>query len=307
MKRLFIFLVFVVFLLSSCTSSTQPPAVQTQEQIKPSLVPATPTPTTAPTETPQPSPTPIPPTETPLPPTDTPTAIPPTNTQPPPTVDIQAAIKSANIILFEDLFFSRYVKKALDDGGYTYTDVGDRLGTFQKELLSDTKWDLIIAAAEGRGGVAGEFFDYINQQLEDGASVILELWILDSVAGGRIQPILDRCGIEYQANWINPSNRGVYWVDDSSPFATDPNTVSLSRFSIFWEGDVGDLVSLTPGSDAQILASANEPNPNRDGLISLCGDGRLLLQTFSSHDHSEKTMVALWQNYVYNMLSNRFK
>ena len=106
MKRLFIFLVFVVFLISSCTSSTQPPAVQTQEQIKPSLVPATPTPTTAPTETPQPSPTPIPPTETPLPPTDTPTAIPPTNTQPPPTVDIQAVIKSANIILFEDLFFS---------------------------------------------------------------------------------------------------------------------------------------------------------------------------------------------------------
>ena len=305
MKRIFIFLAIACLLISSCKSSTPSPTIQAQEQIKPTAVPATPT--IVQTDTPQPSPTTIPPTETPLPPTFTPTAIPPTDTQPAPTVDIQAAIDSANIILFEDMFFSRYVKKALDEGGYTYTDVADRLGTFQKELLSETKWDLIIAAAEGRGGVAGEFFDYINQQLENGASVILEIWTLDSVAGGRIQPILDRCAIDYQANWVNPSNRGVYWVDENSPFATVPNTVSPSRFGIYWEGDVGDLVYLTPGSDSQILASANEPNPTRDGLVTLCGDERLLLQTFSTHDHSESVMVDLWQNYIYNMLYNRFK
>ena len=208
-------------------------------------------------------------------------------------------MRSANIVLYEDLFFSRYVKAALDDGGYIYTDVGDRLGTFQEELLSDTKWDLVIAAAEGRGGVQGEFFDYIYQQLEGGASVIMELWIIDWVAGGRIQPILDECGIELQANWVNASNRGVFWTDPAHPIANEPNQVSLNRFTIFWEGDIGDLMSLTPGSTATILGSANQANPNRDGLLTLCYDGRLLLQTFSSHDHAEETMIQAWQNYIF--------
>lgn len=307
MQRTLILCIVFSLLLGACTAtSTQTTSDQpVQNQPEPSSNPATPT--TAPSDTPEPSPTPIPPTETPVPPTFTPTAIPPTNTQPPPTVDLQALIQTANIILFEDMAYSRYIKKALDEGGYTYTDVADRLGTFQKELLSGTKWDLIIAAAEGRGGVAGEFFDYINQQLDGGASVILEIWILDSVVGGRIQPILDKCGIEFQSNWVNPSVRGAYWVDDSIPFANEPNIVSASRFVNYWRGDVGDLVSLAFGSNAQILASANKPNSTNDGLITLCYDGRLLLQTFSTHDHPEDDMVQLWQNYVYNMLSNRFK
>jgi hypothetical protein len=305
MKRPFILIVLVFLLLAACGTAPAATTQPTQNIVEPTAIPATPT--TAPSETPQPSPTAIPPTETPLPPTFTPTAVPPTDTQIPPTVDMEAAIQSAKIILFEDMSYSRYIKEALDEAGIPYTDVGDRLGTFQKELTSGTQWDLIIAAAEGRGGVAGEFFDYINQQLEGGASVILEMWTLDWVAGGRIQPILAKCGIEFQANWINPTNRGAYWIDSTSPMANMPNVVSPDRFVNYWEGDVGDLVSLAPGSNAQILASANKPNSSRDGLITVCYDGRLLLQTFSTHDHQESTMVDLWQNYVYNMLSNRFK
>jgi hypothetical protein len=305
MHRVFIYLAIACIILSACQSGTVAPAVETQAPAQPTAIP--PTATVAPTDTPQPSPTPVPPTETAVPPTEAPTDVPPTDTQPAPTVDIEEAIKSANIIVFEDMFFSRYVKKALDEGGYTYTDVADRLGSFQKELLSDTKWDLIIAAAEGRGGVSGEFFDYLNQQLDNGASVILEIWILNEVAEGRFRPILDKCGVEFQANWVNPANRGAYWNDDTNPFATTPNTVSPSRFSNYWDGDVGDLVSILPDSDATILASANEPNTTRDGLITLCYGDYLLLQTFSSHDHSESTMVDLWQNYIYNMLVNRLK
>jgi hypothetical protein len=222
-------------------------------------------------------------------------------------VDLAAAMQSAKIILFEDMFFSRYIKQALDEGGYTYTDVADRLGTFQKELTSDTKWDLVIAAAEGRGGVQGEFFDYINQQLENGASMILEMWTLDRVHDGRIQPVLEKCGIEFQDDWVNPSNRGVFWADPSSQIANEPNEVTLTRFTNFWEGDVGDLVMLSPASQATILGSADEANATMDGLITVCYDGRLLLQTFSTHDHSQDTMVKLWQNYVYYMLSNRYK
>ena len=302
MKRLPVLCIVFVMLFSACNlGAPAPTATQPVQEIV-EATPIPPTNTPEPTATLEPSPTPVPPTDTPtpLPPTDTP--IPPT-----PTVDLAAAIQSANIVLYEDLFFSRYVKTALDEAGYIYTDVGDRLGSFQEELLSDTKWDLVIAAAEGRGGVQGEFFDYIYQQLESGASVIMELWILDWVAGGRIQPILDECGIDFQANWVNPSNRGVFWTDPAHPIANEPNQVSLTRFTLFWEGDIGDLVSLTSGSSATILGSANQGNPSRDGLITLCYDGRLLLQTFSTHDHSEETMIQLWQNYVYFMLSNRFR
>lgn len=303
MKRTFILCMLFVLALSACTGIAT--TATTAAPAQPTAVPASAT--TAPTSTSvPPTETPVPPTETPVPPTFTPTAVPPTDTQVPPTVDVQAAIDQAKIIIFEDMSYSRYIKEALDKGGYTYTDVSDRLGSFQKELLSGTKWDLIIAAAEGRGGVAGEFYDYLNKQLDDGASVILEMWTLNYDATGRIAPILDKCGIEFQADWVNPSNRGVYWVDKTLPIANQPNVVDASRFTTFWSGDVGDLVSLAPGSNAKILASANQPNASRDGLLTSCYDGRLLLQTFSTHDHSENTMVQMWQNYIYDMLSNRF-
>lgn len=302
MKRASILCTILMLLFAACNLGTATPTATQpiQEMVEPTPIPPTNTP--EPTATLEPSPTPIPPTEKP-------TSPPPTDTQIPltPTVDLAAAMQSANIVLYEDLYFSRYVKAALDEGGYTYTDVGDRLGSFQQELLSGTEWDLIIAAAEGRGGVQGEFFDYIYQQLEEGASVIMELWILDWVSGGRIQPILDNCGIELQADWVNASNRGVFWTDPAHPIANEPNQVSLNRFTFFWEGDIGDLVSLIPDSSATILGSANGVNTTRDGLLTLCYDGRLLLQTFSSHDHAEETMIDAWQNYVYFMLSNRFR
>jgi hypothetical protein len=306
MKRLPILVVIVVLLLTACITTTptslpptEPPQeVQQPTAIPPSAIPPSATPEA--TATPEPSPTPPPPTATELPPTDTP--IPPT-----PTVDLEAAMQSANIILYEDMVFSRYVKPALDEGGYTYTDVADRLGTFQEELTSGKQWDLVIAAAEGRGGVQGEFFDYIYQQLEQGASVIMELWILDWVAGGRVQPILDECGIEFQENWVNPPHRGVFWTDADHPIANEPFEVALNRFVYFWEGDIGDLVSLAPGSSATILGTTQDGEPGHDGLLTLCYDGRLLIQTFSTHDHTKDSMIEAWQNYVYFMLGNRYK
>jgi hypothetical protein len=300
MIRQVIFYVCLILLLVACTPGISPAALNQDEppptELEPTAIPATAT--IAPTERPRPSPTPVPPTATEIPPTDTPT--------PEPTVDLQAAIQSARIILYEDMWFDRYIQPALDQGGYKYTDVGDKAGKFKEELLSGSKWDLVIAAAEGRGGVQGEFFDYIYQQLDNGASVILEMWILDYVAGGRIQPMLDECGIEVQKDWINPSNRGVFWTDPNHPLANDPNPLSLDRFTNYWEGDVGDLVQKSPGSEAIIIGSANDANLNQDGLITVCYDGRLLLQTFSTHDHSKETMMQLWQNYVSYMLSNRF-
>jgi hypothetical protein len=35
-------------------------------------------------------------------------------------------------------------------------------------------------------------------------------------------------------------------------------------------------------------------------------DGRVILQTFSSHDYPTNDMVALWQNYIVYTLTNHF-
>ena len=296
-------LVMIIVLSTGCSVST-PQSAPTQTQ----LVQAQPTETTRPTDTAiPPTNTPIPPTNTPVPPTSTP--VPPTNTPvpPTPTVDMEAAMKSAKILVFEDMVYAPYIKTALDKAGYKTTYVADRMGTFKKEIQSDTKWDLVIAAAEGRGGVQGEFFDYIKQQLDQGASVIMEMWTLDSNAEGRFAPILEKCGIKLQANWMNPSNRAVFWTDPSHPLANEPNKISLTHFNNYWTGDVGDLVSKTSDGKAQIIGSANAANTDKDGLITVCYDGHLILQTFSTHDHPSADMVKLWQNYVYFALKTRIQ
>jgi hypothetical protein len=233
-----------------------------------------------------------------VPPTDTPV--------PTPTIDLAAAIKTQKILVFEDMAFHRWIKPALDKADYTYTDTVDRIGTFKKELLAG-KWDLIIAAAEGRGGVGGEFWEYIGKQLDDGASVILEVWTLDSGAGGGMDDILEKCGIEVQDDWVNPVDGKVYWVDPESAMASEPNLLDLEHYTRFWKGDVGDLVKKLPGSTAEIVASANAGNAEMDGLITVCYDGRLILQTFSTHDHRRDDMAKLWQNYVYYALKNRIE
>jgi len=305
--------IFLVVLLLGCLTACQgnkavkdtataQAVLQTNEASAKQTEAARPTETPVPTATPKPpTATAIPPTETPIPPTATPI---PTDTPiPSPTIDLQAAMQSAKILVFEDMAFEPYIKPALDDAGYTYTYAGDRIGTFYKELANP--WDLVIAAAEGRGGVQGEFFDLLKNQLDQGASLIMETWILDKVTGGRIQPILDQCGISFQSNWVNPSNRGVFIADQNHPLVMEPNQVSLTRFVDYWEGDVGDLVQLTAGSQAEIIGSANKSNTTLDGLVTICYEGRLIMQTFSTHDHPQDDMMKMWQNYVYYALKNR--
>ena len=141
----------------------------------------------------EPLPTDIPPTpaNTPAPdPTQpkTPTEIPPT-----PTPDIDAMVKSAKILLFEDMageYEVRYVKNALDIMGLSYTDVGDASGEFKTQLLSGTDWDLIIVSNEARSNIQGEFFVYLNDHLSNGTAEIIEVWALDEIASGKISNIL---------------------------------------------------------------------------------------------------------------------
>lgn len=221
-------------------------------------------------------------------------------------------LKSAKILLFEDMSASRYirlVKEALDEAGYFYLDVGSAKGWFKSQLLSGVEWDLVIAAAEAPREFGGEFFEYIDAQLERGAAAIIENWDLDSAPTGRAKPMLDRCGVSVQSDWYEPEMRVFFWTDPAHPIFNYPNrlTSGLRNAAPLWRGDVGDLLqaNLSPGN-ALILAADNRSLANDHGLLVTCLDGRMILQTFRSHEYHHDDMVALWQNYIYQTLKSHF-
>lgn len=226
-----------------------------------------------------------------------------------PEITDERLLKSARILLFEDMSASRQirlVKEALDEAGYFYLDVGSAKGWFKSQLLSGMEWDLVIAAAEAPREFGGEFFEYIDVYLEQGAAVIIENWDLDNAPLGRVKPILDRCGVTVQGDWYEPEMRVFYWTDPTDPIFNYPNrlTSGLRNAARLWHGDIGDL--LQGSGDAQILASDNHLLNNDHGLLVSCVGGRMVLQTFRSHEYHHDDMVALWQNYIYHTLSNHF-
>ncbi len=245
-----------------------------------------------------------------LPPVSSPTST------PPPTADSQARldeqIRSANILLYEtaiDAHLPRYIKQALDEGGYTYVDAGDASGRFKAQLFSGTQWDLIIAAMESRKAAQGEFYRYLNDQVDQGTSLIIETWNLDDIAGGNAGLILERCGLLVQSDWHPASSnaRVLWWLAPSNPIFHRPNeSVTLNSPDAYWAGDAGDLLMLAPESTSQLLAGLVATEKGRYGTLVSCQNGALLLQTFSSHDYRRENMVALWQNYIYNTLRAHF-
>lgn len=265
----------------------------------------------------------------PPPPTDVPpTAVPPTNvpasTQVPPapvlavptsapTPDVEAMIKNANILLYEDIAgyydLTRWVQTALNQGGYKYTDVGDAVGNFKSELLSGKKWDLIIAAAEARKGIQGEFFEYLSSAANKDVGVIIEIWYLDLNAGAPVSSILSNCGVTFQKNWLNPdrNSRSVVWLDPEFPLFHEPNEgISLVHYSPYWTGDAGDLLMKKSSGTGDLLAGLYTSEKSRYGVLSSCMDGRVIVQTFSTHDYFKDDMVRLWQNYIHYTLKNHF-
>jgi hypothetical protein len=231
-------------------------------------------------------------------------------------VDEERLLKSAKILLFEDMSASRYirlVKEALDEAGYFYIDVGSAKGWFKSQLLSGVEWNLVIAAAEAEREFGGEFFEYLKTQLERGAAVIIENWDLDSAPLGRARPLLDACGVSVQSDWYEPEMRVFYWTEPAHPIFNYPNrlTSGLRNAVPIWRGDVGDLLQARtsagePADGATLLASVNRSWMQDHGLLVSCMDGRMILQTFRSHEYHHDDMVALWQNYVYYALKSHF-
>lgn len=250
------------------------------------------------------------------PPTNPPSEVPPTSPPPPteippsPTPDFEAMMKSAKILLFEDmagLYEPRYIRSALDMMGLPYVDVGDASGNFKNQLLSGTDWDLIIVGAESRVKIQGEFFVYINDALKNGSSVIIEIWALDEIASGKINTITTQCGIKFQKDWWEPESPSLWPLAPEHPVFHEPNEgMSLVHFVPYWSGDAGDLIEMMPGGKATLLVGNIATEKYRYGTVASCLDGRLIIQTFSSHNYRQEDVTRLWQNYIYNTLRSRF-
>jgi hypothetical protein len=235
-----------------------------------------------------------------------------TATQPEPTVeDMASQIKNAKILVYEDAgntgLLVPWVKSTLDLMGLKYVHDGDALGNFMGHLNSGTPWDLIIVAGESRKGVQGEFWDVITPKVtNDKTALIVEMWYLSQTANGRIKALTSKCGIEFQST--RQFVDSIYTVENSSPFFSNPNSgFSLTNFAGYWTDKGGDYVRLSGSGDAVLLAGGSANETSRSGLLTSCLEGRVIIQTFSSHDYRREPMQMLWENYITNTLTNHFK
>ena len=223
------------------------------------------------------------------------------------TQDIEARMKSAKILVYEDTpYIGTWIKDTLQGMGLKHVFVGDAMGNFMENLNSGIQWDLIIVGAESHDYVSGDFFDVITERVvKDKTAVIIEMWYLDKVSEGRIKPLTTKCGVELQKSYDAASS--IYWLESSSPVFTEPNiAVPLIHYDIYWQWQAGDYMRLLPGSNATLLAGMYQNRDSDYGVIASCFDGRVILQTFCNHDYHEADIELLWENYVYNTLKNRF-
>ncbi len=233
----------------------------------------------------------------------------PASTANPPTAsqDIEAKMKSAKILVYEDTpYIGNWIKDTLQGMGLKHTFVGDAMGNFMENLNSGIKWDLIIVGAESHDYVSGDFFDVITERVvNDKAALIVEMWYLDKVSEGRIKPLTTKCGVKLQKSYDTASS--IYWLESSSPVFTEPNiAVPLIHYDVYWQWQAGDYMRLLPGSEATLLAGMYQNRDSDYGVIASCFDGRVILQTFCNHDYHEADIELLWENYIYNTLKNHF-
>lgn len=268
-----------------------------QNQPAPTLVPPTPVPATATSVVAEPTPT---------------TA--PTSNMP----DFDTWIKSANILVFEDIAGDysvyRYIPIAINGMGLSYVDEADALGHFKDQILSNGPggqgWDLIIAAKELRTELQGEFYVYLNDALTNGSSVILEEWDMNSLAGGKLSLLTGRCGVDFSRDWRGNDieDTVIYALNGSHRAHHYPNEgLSLTKVTGYWLGlDLGDRMRLSPGSTATPLWGLYATSGNDDIVAVSCVDDRMIIQTYATHSYSQDRIVPVWQNYIYSTLRARY-
>ncbi len=262
--------------------------------------------------------------ETPVAPPAQPPAQPQQPSQPQPaSADFKEWMKSAQILVYEDIVvdpsLAQYVKKALDGMGLRYKWDGNAMGRFKSDLLAGAPngqpWDLIIVASEWRENISGEYFEYLNNALNQGSSVIIEAFHLDDISEGTVSTILNHCGVQVYPYFpkTDSVNDVIVWPlpgASSHPVLTDPNagmsfTKALDTW--LWSYDLGSLMAVTGQGDAQLLLGTKAQDAYQDGTLAVCLGGQLILQTFSSHSFPYQTMGPLWENYIHNTLLKRYQ
>ncbi|MEA3327715.1 MAG: hypothetical protein U9R53_10515, partial [Chloroflexota bacterium] len=126
--------------------------------------------------------------------------------EPEPAMSFDDWLDDVNILVYNDMWGSgepMVVEDALDALGLgrNTTNVNDAMGHLMSNMNSAIEWDLIIIVAEDHDAISGEYFDLVGDELDRGTSIIIELWYIDNIASGRIQPVMQRCGISYQKDW----------------------------------------------------------------------------------------------------------
>ena len=248
-------------------------------------------------------------------PTDPPPAPPtaaapgPTDVPPVPTVDVEAKIKAAKVLVYENTDergIGMWVQDALEGMGMKYTQTGSYSGHFMEYLDSGIKWDLIIVDAEDKDKISGEFWDVIYNRLSrDKAALIAEVWYLDRELAGPINKILGGCGVSYRKDM--PLDDSIYWWTPDSEVFNEPNTVlPLIHYNLFWGNQAGDKLNLGGNGQATMLAGLSARPSTGEGVLASCYDGRVIIQTFSDHDYRQADIIPLWQNYIHYTLKNHF-
>jgi len=234
-------------------------------------------------------------------------------------MDLDALIKGSNILVYEDVVgdptlvpLVGNMVNAMNFSGGKIINTGDAMGKFREYANSATKWDLIIVSAEVRSGFSGELFEVMYDHINNGGAVIIEIWYLDRVVSGKISPILSKCGVtlfrDWERNWnYDPYDYSIYWLDSSHPLLSAPNIAQAPSYPYpVWYDDAGDLLELTSSGDAVLVGGLHANRKSDYGVLAACMDGRMVLQTFSTHDYKMEIMQPLWENYIIFTLTNHY-
>lgn len=235
-------------------------------------------------------------------------------------VDVSERIKSSNILIYEDIAGYTKLKPIVNDtismmnfSGGKIINTGDGLGKFKEHANSATRWDLIIIAAEVRSSFSGEMFEMIYDHVNNGGATIIEVWYLDRVASGKVAPILSKCGVSFARDWrrnrdYDPFDYSIYWLDKYHPLLSAPNVVKAPSYPYpEWFTDAGDLIKLGSGGDAVLVGGLHPDRTSDYGVLASCMDGRMVIQTFSSHDYKWDIIQPLWENYITYTLTKHYE
>ena len=244
----------------------------------------------------------------------------PATETPQPASDMDDLIKASNILIYEDVVGAPSLVpvvgntvNAMNFSGGKIVNTGDAMGKFREHANSATEWDLIIVAAEVRSGFSGELFEVMYDHINNGGAVIIEIWYLDRVVNGKIAPILNDCGVTLFRDWgrntnYDPYDYSIYWLDQSHPLLSSPNVAQAPSYPYpEWFGDAGDLLELSSGGDAVLLGGLHAGRKSDYGVLASCMGGRMVIQTFSTHDYKLDLMQVLWENYIFYTLTKHYE